>query len=108
MTAVVAGDSEALVKGRTYEVAFRAHLVYPYFIRLRQPVALLPLGESDEDWATAVESVWSQRVHQSLGQGCSPAAQPRSLDRFPCVVAKMVQMQPIQLALGAWVQLSLH
>jgi hypothetical protein len=69
VTAVVAGDSEALVKGRTYEVAFRAHLVYPYFIRLRQPVALLPLGESDEDWATAVESVWSQRVHQSLESG---------------------------------------
>ena len=69
VTAVVARDSEALGKGRTYEVAFRAHLAYPYFIRLRQPVALSLLGESDEDWATAVESVWSQRVHQSLESG---------------------------------------
>jgi hypothetical protein len=69
VTAVVARDVEALEKGRTYEVAFRAHLVEPYFIRLRQPVALSPLGGSDEDWATAVESVWSQRVHQSLTSG---------------------------------------
>lgn len=69
VTAVVARDSEALMKGRAYEVAFRAHLVYPYFIRLRQPVALSPLGGSDEDWAAAVESVWSQRVHQSLESG---------------------------------------
>ncbi len=69
VTAVVARDVEALDKGRTYEVAFRARLVEPYFIRLRRPVALSPLGGSIEDWATAVESVWNQRVHQSLGSG---------------------------------------
>lgn len=70
---VVRDDNEAPIGGRLYEVALRAHLVHPYFIRLRQPVALSPSSGSDEDWAAAVESVWSQRAHKCLGPGLQVA-----------------------------------
>jgi len=65
VTAVVARNNEASIRGRLYEVAFRAHLVDPYFIRLRQPVAIPGSINPDGDWTAVVESVWNHRVSGS-------------------------------------------
>jgi len=67
VTAVVARDRESPIEGRVYEVALRAHLVHPYFIRLRQPVVLSSCS-SAAGWAGAVDSAWSRRAQQSLTQ----------------------------------------
>jgi hypothetical protein len=45
--------------------AFRAHIVDPYFIRLRQPVAIPGSINPDGDWTAVVESVWNHRVSGS-------------------------------------------
>ena len=73
VTAVVVRDEGLPMEGRVYEVALRVSLAYPYFIRLRRPVALSPSRGSDEDWAATVQSVWNQRAHQSLVRGLQPA-----------------------------------
>ncbi len=69
VTAVVARHSEACVEGRVYEVTFRAHLVCPYFIRLRQPVAVPGSADPGRDWTAVVESMWNRRVNGSQPAG---------------------------------------
>jgi hypothetical protein len=76
VTAVVARNDRFSVEGRIYEVALRARLVYPYFIRLRHPVSLSVVEGADAAWATMVKSVWNQKVGHGLlkleGQGLLP------------------------------------
>jgi hypothetical protein len=69
VTAVVARDEGLPIEGRTYEVALRANLAYPYFIRLRQPVAIPGSGDPGGDWTAIVESMWNHQVSGSQPAG---------------------------------------
>ncbi len=60
VTAVVEHNAARLLTTPTYEVAIRAKLVYPYFLRLREPL-LLTRNKSARDWASAVLQTWEQR-----------------------------------------------
>ncbi len=67
VTAVVKRDSSVRANIGNYRVALRAHLLPPFFIRLREPV---PLPQSDRavtDWYAIVQSVWNQRVRLWAG-----------------------------------------
>jgi hypothetical protein len=66
VTAVVARNDSFPAAGRIYEVALRARLVHPYFIRLRHPVSLPVFEGAQTAWAPVVESVWSQRLDGRL------------------------------------------
>jgi hypothetical protein len=46
---------------RTYDVAIRARLVYPYFLRLKDPVQLSGV-DAKSDLAEAVHQIWSSRL----------------------------------------------
>jgi hypothetical protein len=59
---VVRDDSKASIGGRVYEVAFRAHLVHPYFVRLRQPVVVSDSAHPHGNWTALVESLWNHRL----------------------------------------------
>lgn len=61
VTAVVQlTEAAGLVETPAYDIALRARLIYPYFLRLRDP---LPLSDSDRhvDFALVVRQVWKQR-----------------------------------------------
>jgi len=70
VTAVVRRDTNHGPHDRDYDVAIRAKLVSPYFIRLQRPVPIKHLG-ADWDWAEEVCRLWSRRL-----SGC-PSAKPR-------------------------------
>jgi hypothetical protein len=61
VTAVVRRDEGDLSGATVYEVAIRAKLVYPHFIRLRNPVVLAG-GKEGNDLADVVRLVWDQQI----------------------------------------------
>jgi len=62
VTAVVGMKrSHCRVGSASYNVAFRARLVPPYFVLLRNPVPLVPSGVSS-DWEETVRRTWDGRV----------------------------------------------
>ncbi len=66
VTAVVLYSKDRPGETLTYEVAIRAELVYPYFIRLRQPV-VLPNStdvEPTQDWTSAAFQFIRQQQHE--------------------------------------------
>lgn len=61
VTAVVQKAENATAGTLRYAVCIRASLVYPYFVRLRDPLPLeKPSPESD--WGQTVRHVWEKRV----------------------------------------------
>lgn len=62
VTAVVQRDDAVPIRGGKYPVVLRAHLVPPFFIRLRGPIPVQKPGALLNDWQTAVRSIWEQRV----------------------------------------------
>jgi hypothetical protein len=57
VTAVVERDATAFARASTYDVAMRAELVSPYFVRLQNPLQLSAEGlaaNGEYDWGTAV------------------------------------------------------
>ena len=62
VTAVVSLSVNPIWEGSIYDVPFRANLVCPYFVRLREPRAILDLS-SKQDWASAVQGVWQQTMN---------------------------------------------
>jgi len=67
VTAVVKRDSSVPAKIGNYRVALRAHLLPPFFIRLRGPVLLRQSENAVTDWYATVQSVWDQRIRLSAG-----------------------------------------
>jgi hypothetical protein len=67
VTAIV--QSVGAIAGETskYEVVIRARLVEPYFLRLRNPLAL-PKADQSADWEKTVREVWSRRLGGSTRQ----------------------------------------
>lgn len=67
VTAVVLHCRSYPRKTLIYEVAIRAELVHPYFIRLRQPVVLLNSAGADlrQDWASSALQLIRQQRHES-------------------------------------------
>ena len=61
VTAVVRRDEGDPLGAKVYEVAIRARLVYPYFIRLRNPV-VLPSVKNGNDWAEVVRLIWDKQI----------------------------------------------
>jgi hypothetical protein len=70
VTAIVESVDAITEKSPTYGVMIRAKLVEPYFLRLRNPLAL-PKPDKTADWEKAVREVWSHRL---AGFGREPAA----------------------------------
>lgn len=67
VTAVVEQRQSASKKTLTYDVAIRAELVYPYFVRLEQPIALpnsASRGPLNRDWTHAPFEFVRQRHSQ--------------------------------------------
>lgn len=58
VTAVVERGREPVGSHREYTVAFRATLIAPFFVRLRNPVAI-PARQGTYGWADAVMAFWS-------------------------------------------------
>ena len=61
VTAVVERGQHAVGAHRMYPVAFRATLVAPFFVRLRNPVSIPPRPSGD-GWQEAVQSFWSEHA----------------------------------------------
>ena len=61
VTAVVQRTQSATSATSKYSVCIRASLVYPYFVRLRDPLPLEKSGEN-RDWGKVVRKVWEQRM----------------------------------------------
>lgn len=62
VTAVVRASADPAKQGVIYEVPLRAKLAPPYFIRLREPRSIADPARSTQDWATAVQDSWQQRI----------------------------------------------
>jgi hypothetical protein len=60
VTAVVQRKAARYFIAPVYEVIIRAKLVFPYFLRLREPQVLSKTG-GDCSWAKAVSQTWEQR-----------------------------------------------
>lgn len=68
VTAIVRNmPPEVRLKSPSYEVAFRARLVSPYFIVLRAPIALSPT-ERVSAWENVVRDAWSSKVALKTSQ----------------------------------------
>lgn len=61
VTAVVSRDESSAEAGTLYQVAFRANLMTPYFIRLRNP-EIFSESESSTTWGTRVQDAWQERL----------------------------------------------
>lgn len=61
VTAVVQAAAGGAGERHKYEISIRAKLVYPYFLRLKDPLLLLKTDQ-DEKWAIIVRQVWDRRV----------------------------------------------
>jgi hypothetical protein len=61
VTAVVTRDRAPRSKGSVYDVALRAHLVPPFFIRLREPIALNESSGAIDDWCSIGRWIWNKR-----------------------------------------------
>jgi hypothetical protein len=70
VTAIVERVGSIGENSSAYEVLIRAKLVEPYFLRLRNPLALQK-PDKTTDWETAVREVWSHRL---AGFNRQPAA----------------------------------
>lgn len=62
VTAVVESDGTEPQSDRAYEVAIRAELTFPYFVQLRERMALPRANGCEQDWATIVRRVWEERT----------------------------------------------
>jgi hypothetical protein len=60
VTAVVKHEPAPLARTLTYDVAFRAKLVYPYFLRLKGPL-LLTNADANLAWSAVVHQFWQKR-----------------------------------------------
>lgn len=60
VTAIVQRKLTDVFQTPTYDVSMRMRLVYPYFLRLRNPL-VLSKPESVRDWSTLVTQVWERR-----------------------------------------------
>jgi len=65
VTAIVQLGGSTDFRQRLYDVLFRAQLVSPYFIRLRQPTPIARPVNSDATWSDLVQSVWGARGARS-------------------------------------------
>jgi hypothetical protein len=72
VTAIVKSMSIAVDETPKYEVLIRARLVEPYFLRLRNPVALSSKAQR-VDWERTVREAWSQRLTGSTRQSAITA-----------------------------------
>jgi hypothetical protein len=70
--------------GRTYDVAFRAELVYPYFLTLRRPVPLPTFAN-----AHPPDDEWTRSAFQHLRQ---ESARPKGGDPEPLQTAMAFQI----------------
>ncbi len=70
VTAVVQRKAAPHFIAPVYEVTIRAKLVFPYFLRLREPQVLSKNGE-DCNWAKTVSQTWEQRKSGVLQQSCN-------------------------------------
>jgi hypothetical protein len=61
VTAIVQSVETAAARNPRYEVSIRARLVEPYFLRLRNPLALSSKDQTT-DWEGTVREVWSRRL----------------------------------------------
>jgi hypothetical protein len=68
VTAVVERHPTTFVTSHLYDVPFRARLVYPYFIYLRNPVPLQPRS-SVGGWAESVRALWGARHRETTPDG---------------------------------------
>ena len=69
VTAVAEYTVSTSQSAREYSVALRAHLVPPFFIKLRGPVPLADARAAGEKWTDLVQSAWT-RIRVGLeGQG---------------------------------------
>ena len=64
-TAVVKRQSLPANEGRKYRVAMSATLVWPYLVRLREPIELAG-GNPCEDWQSRVSATWAKK-HRTNG-----------------------------------------
>lgn len=82
VTAVVARaqSADAPRPEKPYEVALRAHLIPPYFIRLRDPVAIPTPTDWGQNWMAAVRILWAQKPGKP-GHASHPAEQIPLLPR---------------------------
>lgn len=68
VTAVVQRKLTNLYEHPTYDISMRVQLVYPYFLRLKNPVVLSKSGHV-RDWSKLVSQVWDRkRSDKSLGR----------------------------------------
>jgi hypothetical protein len=74
VTAVVERKLKYTFGSSTYDVAIRAKLVYPYFLRLRGP-QLLSDAAPNPDWSKIVRQVWERR--NASDSRVSPPTPPR-------------------------------
>jgi hypothetical protein len=63
VTAVVSKLNGNIEGMPNYTVHIRATLVYPYFVRLRDPILL---SKPDQDWGATVRQIWEDRLAISL------------------------------------------
>jgi len=75
VTAVVYKLDEEIEEIPKYNVHIRARLVYPYFVRLRDPILLSKPGQ---DWGAAVRQIWEQRLAISLTRPIPKTTRPFS------------------------------
>jgi hypothetical protein len=61
VTAVVRMMGIGTSETSKYDISIRARLVYPYFLRLRDPL-ILSKTDQDLDWGRAVREVWQRRL----------------------------------------------
>lgn len=65
VTAVVKRIALRSAQGADYKVALRAHLIAPFFIRLRGAVTLPRAKDFGNEWYTAVQGIWEQRLRHA-------------------------------------------